>query len=196
MAADESGGVTDLLRRVESGDQAAVTDLVRSVENRLRALAEAQLKGGRGWISASDVVQEATTKVVVRLIRGDEELKGTEHFFAVMAKTMSRIVIDHNRRSKAMKRPDSLTRVPLDDLVDVVTAGRDETEAPDERLEKCLERLRKYKPRAYGAVYLHQFEGMSVREAARELEVSESTIEKDLRYARAYLRDCVETTSS
>ncbi len=196
MAADEPGEVTKLIRRAESGDQVALTELVQSIEARLRAIVAAQLNGRKQQVSVTDVVQEANIKITSHIIEGTQELENSEHFFALMAKAMSRIVIDHLRRLNAEKRPDGLIRVPLDDLADVVAASSDETEVDVERVERCLEALREKDQRAHQIVYMHYFGGESNRDIAKELGLSVRTIEKDLTRARAFLRRCIEKQAS
>ena len=196
MAADEPGEITELLRRVQNGDPAAAVKLVELVEARLRAIAAAKLAGRHEPVGVTDLVQEGLIKVVGPLLQGKLVLEGSDHFFALMAKAMTRLLIDHIRAWNAQKRSGGLNRVPLVDLLNVVAAPGGEVEIDEERVAHCLEALRQASQRAYTALYLRYFVGLGVADLAEQLSVSKSTVEKTLLpSALAFMRRCMESHS-
>lgn len=157
--------------------------LFESVYERLHALATRKFRG------ASDRITLQPTALVheayLRLARADADaFRDREHFFAVAAGAMRQILVDQARRRNAAKRAGSWTRVTLEgvvasghnDIVDVLA------------LDDVVHRMAEANPRHARIVELVTFAGMTLPEVASALSVSLSTVEKDWRRARAFLR--------
>jgi RNA polymerase sigma factor (TIGR02999 family) len=107
------------------------------------------------------------------------------HFFALAARTMRRVLVDHARRRQAEKRPSPDDRLTLQTGL----AGGVEPEIDLLDLHEALERLAGIHPRQARLVELRYFGGLSSREAALSLEASLATAERDWQVARLWLAD-------
>ena len=106
------------------------------------------------------------------------------HFFAVAARVIRHVLIDHARRRGAQKRGGGEVRVPLqEDLVSIQTAPNIDLVALDAALAELGER----DPRLERVVECRFFGGMTVQETAAALDTSVRTVERDWTRARAYL---------
>lgn len=173
--------VTDLLQAWGRGDQDAFGRLTAVVYTELLRLAGAYMRRERSdhTLSPTALVSEA----FLRLVGGEHP--AYEHrvqFFAVAARHMRRILVDHARRRTAGKRGGQDRPVTFDEeLVGV--------ERPEElvALDDALEALAAVDERKAQAVELHYFAGMSQKEVATALSVHENTVARDLRLAEAWL---------
>jgi RNA polymerase sigma factor (TIGR02999 family) len=107
------------------------------------------------------------------------------HFFGAAATAIRRVLVEHARRRGRAKRGGGMPRVGLEELPD--TSGT----LPDETLvavDEVLARLAEFAPELARIVELRFFAGMTIPETARLLGVSETTIQRDWRVARAWLR--------
>lgn len=178
-----SGDLTRLLHRWRQGDGDAFDELFALVYQELHSLAGSYLARERSdhTLQATAVVHE----VYLRLTRLHRlELRDRTHFFAVAARAMRRILVDHARRLRADKRPGS-RKAELQEhhLLPV--------ETPDGllRLHDALEELEKTHPRASQVVEQRFFAGMSESEVAEALELSRATVTREWRFARLWLFD-------
>jgi len=112
------------------------------------------------------------------------------HFFTFAAKLMRRILIDHARRMKSLKRGAGLDRLPLNQELGWV-GGLDE-ETLD--LSRALEELEALDAEKARAVQLRYFLGCTVPETADLMEVSPSNIDRSLRFSLAWLHERLHTT--
>jgi RNA polymerase sigma factor (TIGR02999 family) len=173
--------VTALLRAWSDGDRAALDQLTPVIYDELRRLAAAYMRReGRGhtW-SATELVSEA----YLRLAKGEHPAYTDRvQFFAVAARHMRRILVDHARHRTADKRGGKDRPVTLDEGL---IAG----DRPDElvALDDALTALAAVDQRKAQAVELHYFGGMSHKEIADALSVHENTVARDLRLAEAWL---------
>lgn len=173
-----------LLARWRDGDEQALDELVPVVYGELRALAAHYLKGERAGhtLQPTSLVNEA----FVRLL-GSARVRPQDrtHFFALAARTMRRVLVDHARRRQAEKRPSPEDRLTLQTAL--AGGGAPEIDLLD--LHEALERLAGIHPRQARLVELRYFGGLSSREAALALEVSLATVERDWQVARLWLAD-------
>jgi RNA polymerase sigma factor (TIGR02999 family) len=174
--------VTGLLARWSTGDKAAEQELFGLVYEPLRRIARRQLARVRPGqtLQTTAVVHEA----YVRLARHEgSSWQDRAHFFAVSARAMRHILIDHARSQGSAKRAGDASRVTFDEA-GVPTAAQ----PPDVlALEDALQRLEKDDPRRSRVVELRYFGGLTNDEIAAVLQVSPATVERDWRYARAWL---------
>ena len=109
---------------------------------------------------------------------------GRGHFFAAAAEAMRRILVDSARRKAGEKHGGNLERVELNEG-QLAAAGRSiDLIALDEALERLAER----DPRKAELVKLRFFAGLSIRQAADALGISDSTADADWAYAKSWLR--------
>lgn len=111
------------------------------------------------------------------------EWRSRAHFFAVAANTLRRILIDYARARGAARRGGERIRVPLDFAEAGATCSYDDLLILDE----ALTQLEAADPRAARVTELRFFAGLEEREIAQELGVSEITVKRDWKFARAWL---------
>jgi len=114
------------------------------------------------------------------------------HFFRAAAEAMRRILIEHARKHRRIKRGGDRSRVSLSGLNLDVPEDSDTILA----LDDALGRLDKQDPRVADVVRLRFFAGLSVEETAKALEVSERTVKREWSFARAWLFDALGSTES
>ncbi|MEZ5066898.1 MAG: ECF-type sigma factor [bacterium] len=174
-------GITQLLQAVGDGDPAALNDLFDLLYPELHALAHHQLaRNERQTLDTTAIVHE----VYLRFVRhGAVSSTCRRHFFALCAKSMRQIIIDHARRYLAGKRGGGVTHTVLDEGTLSIEERADELVA----LDRELERLTAMDPRLARVVELRFYAGLNVDEAADALGVAASTVKRDWRKARAWL---------
>jgi len=179
--------ITRILDAIEQGDDKATDKLLPLVYGELRILAAQKLSQERPGqtLQATALVHEA----YLRLVGAEEQSwhnKG--HFFKSAAEAMRRILIDNARRKKSQKRGGDRQRVELNESI-LISPGDidpDNLLALNEALEKlaCTDRTKA------DLVKLRYFAGLTGKQVADLLNISESKASEDLAYARAYL--CLE----
>jgi RNA polymerase sigma factor (TIGR02999 family) len=173
--------VTEWLVAWSAGDEMALEQLVPIVHSELRRLARREMRRERPdhTLQTTALVNEAYVRLV--------DLRGVTwvdraHFFALSARLMRRILVDHARTRRSQKRGGGVVPLPLDDQM----PGR--APAPDlVALDAALQALTAMDSRLGEVVELRFFGGLSVEETAAALKVSESTIMRDWRLAKAWL---------
>ncbi len=182
--------VTRILSAVKQGDSHAVEQMLPLVYNELRRLAGqrlAQEKPGQ-TLQATALVHEAYMRLVARPggQSGADEAHWNSrgHFFAAAAEAMRRILVDSAKRKQSAKRGGQVQRVGLDD---------DQIVAPSRSidliaLDEALNELAVHDARKAELVKLRYFAGLTIRQAADALQISESTADADWAYAKSWLR--------
>lgn len=167
---------TERASRIKSADA-----LLTLVYERLHALAGSYLKRERpdNMLEPGMLVHET----YLRLIENPPaEWNGTGHFFAVAASAMRKVLIDHARRRRALKRGFGHVRVSLEVVTD---AGTRELEFQE--LDVLLRRLEEIDERACRVVELKFFTGLTNEQVAQVLDVSRKTVVQDWARARQWL---------
>lgn len=176
---DES---SQLLIEWSRGDRTALEKLTPLVYEELRRIAHRHMEGQR-----SDHTLQTTALVNEAYLRlADQErasLTSRSHFFAVAAKAMRQILVDHAKASLRQKRGGGARRVELDEAALV---SPEETEAIL-NLDDALGRLATRDPRAAQGVELRYFGGLKQEEIAEVLKISIVTVRRDWVFARAWL---------
>ena len=174
--------VTQLLHAIADGHDSGVDELLPLVYGELRKLAQSFLERERGdhTLQATALVHEAYLKLVDQR---SARLQDRTHFFAVAAQAMRRILVDLARTHGRAKRGGGLQRVSLDGQAELAQ----EPDVDLMTLDEALERLGEDSPESIRVVEMRFFAGMTVQETAVALGVSDSTVERDWRYARAWL---------
>lgn len=132
-------------------------------------------------LQTTALIHEAYLKLAADSARHWEN---SDHFFAVAAKAMRQVLVDHARAGQACKRGGSVPVLQLGDGVPVALQPATELIA----LDDALTALAKLHPRQSEAVELRYFGGLSVEEAGKILNVSQDTVIRDLRFAKAWLK--------
>jgi len=180
--------VTQLLESMREGDQNAVNELTPLVYDELRRLAARQMSGERGshTLQATALVNEA----YMRLVGADISYQDRTHFFAVAARTMRRILVDHAKTRGRKKRGGDFAKVTLEE-------GLVMSPEPDSdimRLDDALKLLEEQDERKAKVIELHFFGGLTYDEIAKAVDVSPATVHRELRMGKAWLQRELSTT--
>lgn len=175
------GEITQLLIAWRRGDEDSVDRLFTIVYEDLRALARRQLRSGRDrTLSTTALVHEGYLKLVDQSRASFED---RNHFFAVAARAMRQILIDHARRHLAAKRGGGRHRVEFDETR--LASASQAQELVD--IDEALGRLATLDPRMVRLVELRFFAGLSVEETAGVMTLSTRTVKREWQKARAWL---------
>ena len=178
-----SPNVTELLRTWSNGDKQVQEKLFQVVYDELHRQAARYLRNEQPGLSlqTTDLIHEA----YLRLIGQQHvEWQNRLHFFAIAARVMRRILVDHVRSRQAAKRGGSDIRLPMEDAMVVIP----EQDLDFVALDEALTRLAVIDPQQSQIVELRFFSGLSVKETAEVLDVSERTVKRDWNVAKAWLR--------
>ena len=175
--------VTKLCRAAARQDRRSVDALVDHVYFALRRMADSHMAADRAGhtLTPTALVHEAYLRLV------DQEQVAWQdraHFYAIAARVMRRVLIDHARRRIADKRGGGQVFMTLDEKAAVPAAS------PEAMLEldSALDRLDALSPRQRQVVEMRFFGGMTHEEVAAVLGVSEPTVRRDWRLAQAWLK--------
>jgi RNA polymerase sigma factor (TIGR02999 family) len=174
--------VTRILDRVQQGDPHAPQELLPLVYEELRSLAARRMAGEAAGhtLQATALVHEAW----LRLVRTpDQTWQNRAHFFGTAAECMRRILVDHARRKRQICHGGGLERIPLEGLDFAV----DHDGHRLLQVNEALERLVSQDPTKAEIVKLRFFAGLENREIAEMLGISERTVERAWRFAKAWL---------
>ena len=174
--------VTVLLRRWRDGDELALERLLPIVYDTLRGMASQRLAQAAPTVSfqPTSLVNEA----LLRLIGGAVSWQDRAHFMAVAALKMRAVLVDHARARSAEKRGGDAVQVTLSQAAG---AFADAPETDVLALHQAMEQLAAGDPRAARVVELAYFGGLEREEIAEVLGVSVPTVDRDLRFAKAWL---------
>lgn len=158
-----------------------------SVYEHLRAIAQNKLNNERAGhtLQATALVHEAFLRLQKAGLVG--QTAGPEFYWAA-ADSMRRILIDHARARKAVKRGGNAQRIAWEhavtDVCDLATRASPEE---IEGLDRAILRLEEHDPRAAGVVRLRFFAGLTVADVANATGATERMVKRDWEYARAWL---------
>jgi len=177
------GDATLILERAARGEAGAAEDLIPLVYDELRALGRRFLGRERPdhTLQPTALVHEAFLRLVDQ---SRVDWKGKTHFRAIAARQMRRVLVDHWRAHRAVKRGKGWAKVTLEGAV---SPGRGpDYEALD--LEEALQELSRLNERHARIVELRFYGGLTLEEVGEALGLSPKTVEKDWRMARAWLQ--------
>jgi len=188
-----SGEATRLLRAINAGDDRAAAELLPLLYTELRRLAEARMRRlppGQ-TLQATALVHEAYLRLI-----GEEDpgWNGRGHFFGAAAQAMRDILVEQARRKSRKKHGGDLVRR---ELGDEAPADLDFDIAPEDLLavNDALDRMKELHPRPAEVVMYRYFAGLSSDVIGDLLGVSGRTIERDWRFARAWLHRAIESSA-
>jgi RNA polymerase sigma-70 factor, ECF subfamily len=182
MATPSSQEITQLLLAWSDGDQAALEKLTPLVYAELRRLAKGYMFGERPGhtLQTTALINEA----YLRLIDWKNvRWQGRAHFFGVAAQLMRRILVDFARARHYAKRGGAAQQISLDEAVTI----HEDRCAEFIALDEALKSLAEIDPRKSQVVELRFFGGLSAKETAEALKVSQRTVEREWNSARAWL---------
>jgi len=180
MAPDQQV-VTSLLRRWGEGDKEALDQLMPLVYDQLRSLAGKCLASGipQHTLRATALVNEA----YVRLVQSDLTFNDRVHFFAVAARLLRHILVDHAKGLNRQKRGGGAEKVNFDEAILVSP----QTPSGIVELDEALSRLAALDQRKADVIELLFFGGLTYDEVAAALHISPATVHRELRMAKAWL---------
>lgn len=164
--------------------------LFPEVYEELRRLARSRLRNLRPGqtLQTTALVHEAYLRLTER---GDPGWKGRAHFFGAVARAMRLVIVDYARHRGRFKRGGDRRRTELNDVsIAGMRSDLSSTEADEqiERLGTAIGRLEAVDRRKADIASLHLLVGMTHEQIAEVLEISVRTVERDWRFARAWLQ--------
>jgi RNA polymerase sigma factor (TIGR02999 family) len=178
----QSTSVTEFLIRARSGDASALANVFPLIYEELRGLAERQLKREPDGhtLSPTALVHEAYMRLIdyTRM-----EWTGRAHFMAVASTAMRRILIDHARGQRSLKRFGKLRRISID----AIQLGTDDQVELLIAVDAALEHLAEHHARQARVVECRFFGGMTEEETAEALGVGLRTVKRDWARAKGWL---------
>ena len=186
---DAQRTVTMLLRDWRTGDREAFDQLMPLVYDELHKLASHYLRGERPGhtFRPTDLVSEAYLRLAAS---AQPELGDRVHFFAIAARCMRQILVDHARKRFADKRGGGERPVTLDESIAA-------TDRPEEllALDAALEELAALDDKKARVIELHYFAGLTQEEVAEVMGVHVNTVQRHLRLAEAWIHRTITRSS-
>src|SRR5215472_19149526 len=177
----EAKSVTRLLKDWRHGDGQALEQLIPAVYQSLHQMAGRCLRAERpgNTLSSTALVHEA----YLRLVEADVDWQDRVHFYAVSARILRRILVDHAKSRNRHKRGGEYQQIPLEEAILVgPEADRGMVE-----LDEALQRLASQDRRKSDLIELLFFGGLTYDEAAAALKISPATVHRELTLAKAWL---------
>lgn len=178
---ESNKNITKLLTEIGNGSEEAYARLFPVVYNQLRALAHRQVAGEpHQSLTKTALVHELFLKLFQQK---KLDLESRTHFFAIAARSMRQILIDHARKKKRKKRGGKVENTTyIDEIM------RTEQEAENIiRIDEALNKLARFDQRIAWIVELHYFGEISFHDIAKILKLSERTVYRDWEKARGWL---------
>lgn len=185
-------GVTSLLRQWAAGDDSARDRAIGLVHAELIQLAARYLRGEREGhtLQPTALVNEAYLRMTSLV---DRDWQNRAQFFAMAAHLMRQVLVDHARQHRAQKRGGGLASIQLDESI--ATPGSDARGLNLLDLHDALTELEKASPRASRILELQAFGGLSIEEIMAAMELSQSTVARELRLGKAWIYDFIHQRS-
>jgi RNA polymerase sigma-70 factor, ECF subfamily len=174
--------ITKLLIDWQNGNRGALDELAPAVYDELHRLAQRHMRGERraGTLQATALVHEA----YLRLVGSEQPWKNRAHFLGVAAQMMRRILVDHARARGSAKRGADISHVNIDEAT-LVGEDNDQLVLG---LDDALNKLAKFDERKSKLIELRFFGGLTYEETAEVLSISTTTLDRELRLAKAWLK--------
>jgi RNA polymerase sigma-70 factor (ECF subfamily) len=174
--------ITVLLKAWAGGDKGARDQLFPAVYEELRRVAASYMKRERQGhtLQTTAVVNEAYLRLVDL---SNVSWQDRTHFFALSAQMIRRILVDAGRKRASLKHGGRARHLLLEEVPDVSSERATELLEVDEALDSLV----RIDPRKARVVELRFFGGLSVKETAAVLKISEQSVMRDLKFAKAWL---------
>jgi RNA polymerase sigma-70 factor (ECF subfamily) len=187
MTLSEDANITGLIERIRANDSDALGELFSQLYDELRHMASQLLtrEPPGHTLQTTALLNEALR----RLLEDDtlREASDRRFLFATIHMAMRRVLVDHARRRITAKRGGAYERVPLDDVIDRLSARWSLSDVDLIAIHEAMGQLEKRSVRQREVIDLKVFGCLSNREIADQLGVSAGTVERDFRLARAFL---------
>jgi RNA polymerase sigma factor (TIGR02999 family) len=182
MSETPSDTVSRLLQRARVGDRAALDELLPLVYHELKRIAARQLAGERAGhtLQATALVHEAYLRLIDQ---HSVDWHNRAHFFSIAAEMMRRILVNHALGRRAQKRGAGETLLSIDEAVGLPNRQNLDLVL----LDAALNRLAEFDPLQARIVEMRFFAGLTNEEVADVLGVSDSTVKREWRSAKAWL---------
>jgi len=179
--APEPQSVTQLLRQWRDGDQGALDRLFPLVYDELRVLAVRRLRSAQPGqtLEPAALVHEA----YLRLAGVDIPWQDRAHFFAMAAIMMRRVLVDHAKERRRLKRGGDMAKISLDEALMI-------SEDLDIRvvlIDEALTKLSAMDTRKARIIEMLYFGGLTVGEVSEAMEISPSTVHRETKFAKAWI---------
>jgi RNA polymerase sigma-70 factor, ECF subfamily len=176
-----SSDITSLLARMAAGDRDALDELTPLVYDELHRLAKAQF----GRQDARNILQPTAlvNEVWLKLSKASVDWTDRTHFFALAARMMRRILVDHAKARRRIKRGGSRLQVTFDEAL----LGEPQQNEDVLELDEALQALEAIDREQAEIVELFYFGGMSYQQVGEVRGVSAATVKRKLRFARAWM---------
>lgn len=174
--------VTGLLQAFAQGDRSDVDTLLSIIYSELKQIASLRLQRESDEITlcTTDLVHEAYLKLCRQQ---NKTWENRAHFFACAAEAMRQILVEHARKQKAAKRGGNQVVVSIENAPVISTDNFEMILIVDDALEK----LESMNQRQGKIVELRYFAGLTIEETAFAMVISETTVKRDWRFAKAWL---------
>ena len=182
MARNADENFTRLLKKAQAGNRESLDEFLPLVYQELKKIAGYKLNAERAnhTLQATALVHEAYLRMIDQ---HSVDWQNRAHFFAIASEMMRRILVNYAEAHNAKKRGDGQTLISLDDAGEL--AAKSEIDLIF--LDNALKELAEFDEKQAKIVELKFFGGLTNEEAAEVLGVSESTIKREWRMARAWL---------
>lgn len=182
MTQNPEGKFTQLLKEAQAGKRKGLDEFLPLVYDELKKIAAYKLSLERGnhTLQATALVHEAYLRLIDQ---HSVDWQNRAHFFAIASEMMRRILVNYAESHNAKKRNEGKTLVSLDDVENL--AGESEVDLIF--LDNALKELAEFDEKQAKIVELKFFGGLTNEEAAEVMSISESTIKREWRMARAWL---------
>jgi RNA polymerase sigma factor (TIGR02999 family) len=186
-----AGTITELLERWSAGEQQAAEQVLPLVYEELHRIALRQLRQEREnhTLQATAIVHEAYLRLSEQT---GFQWPSRAHFFAFAAHLIRRILVDYARSRNRAKRGGQCERVTLADVAELAFERSPDLVALDE----ALSNLEAVDPRKATVVELRFFAGLTLVETAEQLGVSQETVSREWRRAKAWLYSALQAEES
>ena len=180
MASEEN--ITQLLNRWSAGDDSARDAVAPMIYDELKNIARGVFRGegGQHTLQPTALVNEA----YVKLVGVDVEYQDRSHFYALAARMMRRLLVNHANSRAAKKRGGGALKVTLHEALHAEKEAEEDVLALDEALTGLAE----MDERKAGILELHYFGGLTQPEIGEVLDISESTVRREFKLARIWLK--------
>lgn len=185
QAVSDQTGLTQLLLAWRDGELSARAELIDLVYARVHRIAASVLRHAPG---ASLSATELSNESLLRLMAAVPDFVNRQHFFNLIAQASRQILVDAARKRLREKHGGKLEQVQLND-VPIEALIHDQNLL---KINDAVAELQKLNPRQGDVVQMAYFGGFTQQEIADNLQLSLATIERDLRFARAWLKEAID----
>jgi len=188
MTPGNAPDLTVLFGRLREGDDDALGEIMSALYSELRALAARRMRAEaqRHTLQPTALVNEA----YLRLMGGPDVINNRQHFFALAATAMRRVLVDHARQRHAEKRGGDRERVTLE-----LVPGSEAVDFDVLALDEALTSLAALDARAARVVELRFFGGHTDKEVCEILDENLPRVRRDWTFARSWLKTHLTSVS-